>query len=186
MAKKCHLDAGRAQKLITGERNVWLSSPVTRWSWWADKGSAKWFLPFLWLSWLDKIWDTTSAAASPQPLILAEQDLEDNGDKVLVPPTIQVVFHQDGGHFLTKNKRSNEALNPPPSPALFYIISTSRDLITYQLPVRDKRDVTCDDSSWRWRTQAELRAHLRDFQHINWKSLSNNTISYVAHCSISA
>lgn len=125
VAKKCHLDAGRAQKLITAERNVWLSSPVTRWSWWADKGSAKWFLPFLRLSWLAKVWDPTSAAASPQPLILEEQDLEEYGDEPLVPRSIQVIFHQDGGHFLTKNKRSNEALNPL-TPALLHYLHLLR------------------------------------------------------------
>lgn len=48
--QRTHLNTGRAKKAISCEKNVWPSSHVMQWCWWADKGFANWILPFLWHS----------------------------------------------------------------------------------------------------------------------------------------
>lgn len=92
--QRTHLNTGQAKKLISCEKNVWLSSHVMQWCWWADKGFANWIAPFLWHCWLAKCRVIPPGDTGCfffffflHPPMWKERDLEDNCDKLQTPHT---------------------------------------------------------------------------------------------------
>lgn len=93
-----HLNTGGARKLISCEKNVWLSSRYMQRCWWDDKG----FLPtgfFLPCGWLDQ------SSGRQQLLIFkcgSKRTWKDNCDKLLIPLP-RSDFSGRRGHFLGQN-----------------------------------------------------------------------------------
>lgn len=129
--QRSHLNTGWAKTLISCERNVWLSSHVMQWCWWADKGLTNWSLPFLQHS---RIWPETEQGRAGRHRLFVQRALRKSGGswRIIVTscltPAARSDFGRDGG--ATSWPKTNY---PMRNQNHYHSLALSQDLFPWEL-----------------------------------------------------